>query len=88
MDHAVLGGVHPYVEDSEVCSRDGRRAHIFNPSAFSQGLFSIVLIATGTSDLTWGDQISTSLCLGPNPYLFLFGIGLLAMHYFSTTLVS
>ena len=69
-------------------NRDGRRVHIFNPSAFSQGLFSIVLIATGTSDLTWGDQISTSLRLGPSPYLFLFGIGLLAMYYFSTTLVT
>ena len=34
--------------------REGRRTHIFNPSAFSLGLFSLVLIVTGTSDLTWG----------------------------------
>jgi hypothetical protein len=28
--------------------REGRRVHIFNPSAFTLGLFSLVLIATGT----------------------------------------
>ena len=33
-------------------NREGRRKHIFNPSAFSLGLFSLVLIVTGTSDLT------------------------------------
>ncbi|HVF17150.1 MAG TPA: hypothetical protein VNA21_09570, partial [Steroidobacteraceae bacterium] len=34
--------------------RDGKSTHIFNPSAFTLGLFSLVLIATGTTDLTWG----------------------------------
>ena len=33
-------------------NRDGRRVHIFNPSAFSLALFSLVLIATRTTDLT------------------------------------
>ena len=32
--------------------RAGRDTHIFNPSAFSLGLFSLILIATGTTDLT------------------------------------
>jgi hypothetical protein len=68
--------------------RDGRRTHIFNPSAFSLGLFSLVLIATDSSNLTWGDQIATTLNLAPNPYLFLFVIGLLAMYFFSITLVA
>jgi hypothetical protein len=69
-------------------NRDGRRVHIFNPSAFSLGLFSLALLATGTTNLTWGDQIATTLNLAPQPYLFLFVVGLVAMYFFSITLVS
>ena len=69
-------------------SRDGRRVHIFNPSAFSLSLFSLVLIATGTTDLTWGREIATTLSLAPHIYLFLFLIGLVVMYFFSITLVA
>ena len=62
--------------------RDGRSTHIFNPSAFSLGLFSLVLIATNSSNLTWGDQIATTLNLAPNPYLFLFLVVLIVMYFF------
>ena len=68
--------------------RDGRSTHIFNPSAFSLGLFSLVLIATGTSDLTWGDSIATTLNLAPSGYLILFLLGLVVMYFFSITLVA
>ncbi|MDP6579142.1 MAG: hypothetical protein QF681_00680 [Vicinamibacterales bacterium] len=68
--------------------RDGKRTHVFNPSAFSLGLFSLVLIATGTTDLTWGQDIASTLTLAPNIYLFLFVIGLVAMYFFSITLVA
>jgi hypothetical protein len=68
--------------------RDGRRAHIFNPSAFALGLFSLVLIATGTTDLTWGREIASTLTLAPNIYLFLFLVGLVVMHFFSITLIA
>ena len=68
--------------------RDGRTTHIFNPSAFSLGLFSLVLIATNTTDLTWGQDIATTLTLAPRIYLFLFFIGLVVMHFFSVTLVA
>ncbi|MDX1568477.1 MAG: hypothetical protein R3223_11795, partial [Longimicrobiales bacterium] len=68
--------------------REGRKTHIFNPSAFSLGLFSVVLIATGTSDLTWGQEIATTLSLAPQIYLFLFGVGLVVMYYFHITLVA
>ena len=69
-------------------NRDGRRVHIFNPSAFSLALFSLVLIATDTSDLTWGQEIATTLSLAPHIYLFLFLIGLVVMYSFSITLVA
>ena len=68
--------------------RDGKRVHIFNPSAFSLGLFSLVLIATNTTDLTWGQEIASTLTLAPNIYSFLFLIGLIVMYFFSITLVA
>ena len=68
--------------------RDGRRVHIFNPSAFSLGLFSVILIATGTTPLTWGEDIATTLTLAPGIYLFLFLAGLVVMYRFAITLVA
>ena len=68
--------------------RDGRRVHIFNPSAFSLGLFSVVLIATGATPLTWGEDIATTLTLAPRIYLFLFLAGLVVMYRFAITLVA
>ena len=68
--------------------RDGRRVHIFNPSAFSLGLFSLVLITTGTTEMTWGRDIATTLTLAPDIYLFLFLAGLVVMYFFSITLVA
>ena len=68
--------------------RGGRRVHIFNPSAFSLGLFSVVLIATGTTALTWGEDIATTLTLAPRIYLFLFLAGLVVMYRFAITLVA
>jgi hypothetical protein len=69
-------------------NRDGRRVHIFNPSAFSLGLFSVILIATGTSHLTFGQEIATTLSLAPHIYLFLFAVGLVVMYFFYVTLVA
>jgi hypothetical protein len=68
--------------------RDGRRVHIFNPSAFSLGLFSVVLLATGTTRLTWGQEIASTLSLAPHIYVFLFVVGLVVMYFFSVTLVA
>ncbi len=69
-------------------NRDGRRVHIFNPSAFSLALFSLALIGTNTTDLTWGQDIATTLTLAPRIYGFLFLIGLVVMYFFSITLIA
>ena len=69
-------------------NREGRSMHIFNPSAFALGLFSLVLILTNTTHLTWGQEIASTLTLAPNIYTFLFLIGLVVMYYFSITLVA
>ena len=68
--------------------RDGRSAHIFNPLAFALGLFSLVLIAAGSTDLTWGQEIASTLTLAPRIYLFLFLVGLVVMYFFEITLVA
>ena len=68
--------------------RNGTYTHIFNPSAFSLGLFSLILITTNTTSLTWGQEIATTLTLAPQIYLFLFVVGLVVMYFFSITLVA
>ena len=69
-------------------NREGRYVHIFNPSAFTLGLFSVVLLMTGTTDLTWGQEIASTLSLAPHIYLFLFLVGLVVLYFFSVTLVT
>ena len=68
--------------------REGRSVHIFNPSAFALGLFSLILIITNTTHLTWGHEIASTLTLAPGIYTFLFLIGLVVMYFFSITLVA
>lgn len=69
-------------------TRDGKRVHIFNPSAFTLALFSIVLLATNNTDMTWGQEIATTFSLGPRIYTVLFLIGLVVMYFFSITTVT
>jgi len=68
--------------------REGRSSHIFNPSAFALGLFSLILITTDTTSLTWGQDIASTLTLAPYIYSFLFVVGLIVMYFFSITLVA
>ncbi len=68
--------------------REGKTTHIFNPSAFSLGLFSLALILTGSTEVTRGFEIATTLNLAPNIYVFVFLVGLVVMYFFSITLVS
>jgi len=68
--------------------KDGRKTHIFNPSGFSLSVFSVVLILTGTTDYTWGNEISTTLNLAPNMYLWIFLVGIIVQYLFSVTLMT
>lgn len=65
-----------------------KRVHIFNPSAFALAIFSVVLLATGTTHLTWGQEIATTFSLGPDVYKVTFLIGLVVMYFFSITPVT
>ena len=56
--------------------RDGRRAHIFNPSSLPLALGSLVLLLTGTTDLTLGQEIATTFDIPPGIGLWIFLIAL------------
>src|SRR5579863_2933041 len=68
--------------------REGRLTHIFNPSAFSLCIFSIVLIATRSTDISWGFSIATSMHNPPHIYLEIFLLGLVVQSLFRVTLVT
>ena len=69
-------------------NKDGRRAHIFNPSSFPLAVFSLVLLATGSSDMTWGREIANTQFYPPHMYLVLFLIGLPGQYFFGVTLMT
>jgi len=68
--------------------RDGRTTHIFNPSAVGLFIFSVILIATHKTSITWGEQIAVTLHQPPNIYLEIFVLGLVVQALFSVTLVT
>ena len=68
--------------------KDGRRTHIFNPSSFPLGLFSVGLILTGTTRMTWGEEIATTQFYPPHMYLMLFLIGLPGQLLFGVTTMT
>src|SRR5262245_57711091 len=55
--------------------RGGRRTHIFNPSALALMVFSVVLILTGTTEVTWAGEIASSFAKPPHIYAFIFTLG-------------
>jgi len=66
-------------------NREGRRVHIFNPSSFPLAICSLVLLATGKSNLTWGLAIANTQFFPPHMFLFLFLIALPGQFFFGVT---
>ena len=66
-------------------NKDGRRVHIFNPSSFPLAIVSLILLATGTSDITWGKEIASTQFFPPHMYLMLFLAGLPGQFFFGVT---
>jgi hypothetical protein len=69
-------------------NRDGRSTHVFNPSAFTLTVFSLALIVTGTSDITWGQDIAITQFYPPHMYLFLFLVALPGQLLFGVTTMT
>ena len=65
--------------------RDGRRTHVFNPAAFALAVFAVALLATGTSDLTRGQDIAVSQFFPPRMYLLIFLAALPGQYLFGVT---
>lgn len=57
-------------------NRAGRSAHIFNPSSFPLALFSLALILTGATEITFGNEIANTYSRPPNIYLWIFLVAL------------
>ncbi len=68
--------------------KDGRRAHIFNPSSFPLGLFSLGLLLTGSTHITWGAEIANTFELPPYIRLWIFLVGLPGQVLFGVTTMT
>jgi len=68
--------------------KEGRSVHIFNPSAFALLIFSVVLIATGTTNRTWGPEIALTQFLPPQMYLVIFLVSLPGQLLFGVTVMT
>jgi hypothetical protein len=69
-------------------NREGRRVHIFNPSSFPLAVFSLILLASRQSGITWGQEIATTQFYPPHMYLMLFLIGLPGQLFFGVTTMT
>ena len=56
--------------------REGEQRHIFNPSAIALFLFSLGLILTQSTQISWGEEIAVSFGRPPHIYLEIFLLGL------------
>ena len=63
-------------------NKEGRRAHVFNPSSFPLGLFALGLILTGSTGITWGPEIAVTQIFPPHIYLLIFAVSLPAQLLF------
>lgn len=68
--------------------KDGHSAHIFNPSALGLFIFSIALIATGKTDISWAEEIAINLGQPEHMFVFIFAVGLIVQYFFHVTLVT
>jgi Flp pilus assembly protein TadD len=69
-------------------NKQGRRVHIFNPSSFPLAIFSMVLILTDTTHLTWGAEIAYTQLYPPYIYLWIFLVSLPGQFLFGVTLMT
>ncbi len=68
--------------------REGRRTHIFNPSAIALAVFSLALIVTRSSQISWAEEVAVTLGRPPNIYIEIVILGLIVQSLFSVTLVT
>ncbi len=84
----LMIGFGVIAKDVFTWARDGRQTHIFNPSAISLSVTSVILLLFGLTDITWGHQISNTLSIPPYIYIWIFCTGLVVQYLFHVTLVT
>ena len=77
-----------FAKDYFTWIKDGRRTHIFNPSAISLSVASMMLIITDSTHIGWGHEISNTLNNPPHIYIEIFILGLIVQYLFQVTLVT
>lgn len=77
-----------FAKDYFTWVKDGRRTHIFNPSAISLSVASLLLIMTDSTHIGWGHEISNTLNFPPHIYIEIFILGLIVQYLFQVTLVT
>lgn len=68
--------------------REGVSTHIFNPSSFPLAFTALALILTGSTGITWGEDIASHLGDPPHMYLWIFAVGLIVQTLFGITLIT
>lgn len=81
----LMVGVGLAVKQWITWNKDGRRAHIFNPSSFPLAVASLGLLIAAKSGITTGQDIAVTQFYPPQMYLFLFLIGLPGQFFFGVT---
>lgn len=69
-------------------NRDGRKAHIFNPSSFPLAVFSLFLLVTQKTDVTFGNVIANTIADTPHIYLAIFLLALTVQVRFGVARVT
>jgi len=68
--------------------REGKSTHIFNPSSFPLAVFSLVLLLTGTTNVTFGNTIANTIADTPHIFLAIFLISLPVQVLFGVARVT
>jgi tetratricopeptide (TPR) repeat protein len=63
-------------------NKDGRRVHIFNPSSFTLAVFSLALLLTGNTGISWGPEIAATQFNPPHIYALIFLVALPGQFFF------
>lgn len=68
--------------------KDGRQVHVFNPSSFPLFIASLALILTGSTSMTWGQEIASTFELPPYIRTWIFLIGLPGQFLFGVVTMT
>ncbi len=84
----LMIGIAYWSRDALCVFRDGRRKHLFNPSAFALGVAAIAVVMFKVPEITHGENIAQTLGWPAHAYLWLFLMGFIVQGFFRVTLIT